>query len=400
MTTLPSALGEWRALLGAESVLTPDQTTARYGSGQGRRIAAALRPTQAPSVQRIVQIAARHRVPLYPISTGRNWGYGGANPPQDDCVVLDLSLLNRILAVDAELGTATLEPGVTQGQLRAHLDRLGLPFYVADLERPFARLIEAFAADYARGLTPNPCVVCNHDLKFGELLRLADDLGCARVATGHYARLDGGRLRRGVDAGKDQSYLLAGLEDARRHRANLIMFFATIAIVSVIVPILGGLVDAPALLRLVILLPVMALAVPLGARLFHVVPDRLYRPFAMGVLLVSGGFTFFTERLRARLNLDSAHANTLEIEDGVLTGRVLGDILDADAKAAHLRDFARTHSASTEQIIAMGDGANDLKMLANAGFPVAYHAKPLVRQQTRYALNVSGLDGVLNWFES
>lgn len=118
------------------------------------------------------------------------------------------------------------------------------------------------------------------------------------------------------------------------------------------------------------------------------------------VLLVSGGFTFFTERLRARLNLDSAHANTLEIENGVLTGRVLGDILDADAKATHLREFARTHGASTDQIIAMGDGANDLKMLANAGFPVAYHAKPLVRQQTRYALNVSGLDGVLNWFES
>ncbi|HAP24518.1 MAG TPA: phosphoserine phosphatase SerB, partial [Achromobacter sp.] len=118
------------------------------------------------------------------------------------------------------------------------------------------------------------------------------------------------------------------------------------------------------------------------------------------VLLVSGGFTFFTERLRARLNLDSAHANTLEIENGVLTGRVLGHILDADAKATHLREFARTHGASTDQIIAMGDGANDLKMLANAGFPVAYHAKPLVRQQTRYALNVSGLDGVLNWFES
>ncbi|EHK66688.1 phosphoserine phosphatase SerB [Achromobacter arsenitoxydans] len=118
------------------------------------------------------------------------------------------------------------------------------------------------------------------------------------------------------------------------------------------------------------------------------------------VLLVSGGFTFFTERLRQRLNLDSAHANTLEIENGVLTGRVLGDILDADAKAVHLREFARTHGAATDQIIAMGDGANDLKMLAAAGFPVAYHAKPLVRQQTRYALNVSGLDGVLNWFES
>ncbi|WP_343720297.1 phosphoserine phosphatase SerB [Achromobacter dolens] len=118
------------------------------------------------------------------------------------------------------------------------------------------------------------------------------------------------------------------------------------------------------------------------------------------VLLVSGGFTFFTDRLRERLRLDSAHANTLEIDNGVLTGRVLGDILDADAKAVYLREFARTHGATKEQIIAMGDGANDLKMLGAAGFPVAYHAKPLVRQQTRYALNVAGLDGVLNWFES
>lgn len=118
------------------------------------------------------------------------------------------------------------------------------------------------------------------------------------------------------------------------------------------------------------------------------------------VLLVSGGFTFFTDRLRERLKLDSAHANTLEIDNGVLTGRVLGDILDADAKAVYLREFARTHGATKEQIIAMGDGANDLKMLGAAGIPVAYHAKPLVRQQTRYALNVSGLDGVLNWFES
>lgn len=117
------------------------------------------------------------------------------------------------------------------------------------------------------------------------------------------------------------------------------------------------------------------------------------------VLLVSGGFTFFTDRLRERLKLDSAHANTLEIDNGVLTGRVLGDILDADAKAVYLREFARTHGATKEQVIAMGDGANDLKMLGAAGFPVAYHAKPLVRQQTRYALNVSGLDGVLNWFE-
>jgi len=103
---------------------------------------------------------------------------------------------------------------------RAVADRLGVPFYVQDLARPFARLIDAFVADYRRGRTPNPCVVCNQDLKFGELLRLADDLGCGAVATGHYARLEGVRLRRGADAAKDQSYLLGGLTAGQRARAR------------------------------------------------------------------------------------------------------------------------------------------------------------------------------------
>jgi tRNA-uridine 2-sulfurtransferase len=102
---------------------------------------------------------------------------------------------------------------------RAVADRLGAPFYVQDLQRPFARLMDAFARDYAAGLTPNPCIVCNNELKFGELLALADDLGCAAVATGHYARLGGGRLRRAADRDKDQSYLLAGLRPEQLARA-------------------------------------------------------------------------------------------------------------------------------------------------------------------------------------
>mgnify|MGYP005840867131 CR=1 FL=1 len=88
-------------------------------------------------------------------------------------------------------------------------------------------------------------------------------------------------------------YLLAGLEEAKRHRANLILFFATIAVISVVPPLLGGLIDLPVLVRTAVLLPMMAISVPIGVRLFRVIPDRLYRPFALGVLLVAGGLALF-----------------------------------------------------------------------------------------------------------
>lgn len=122
---------------------------------------------------------------------------------------------------------------------------------------------------------------------------------------------------------------------------------------------------------------------------------------AQGVatLLVSGGFTFFTQRLQARLGLTAAYANELVIENGKLTGEVSGRILDADAKRRYVLDFAAEHGADKSSTIAIGDGANDLKMLGEAAWSVAYRAKPIVREQTNYALNVSGLDGVLNWFE-
>ncbi len=113
-------------------------------------------------------------------------------------------------------------------------------------------------------------------------------------------------------------------------------------------------------------------------------------------LLVSGGFVFFTERLKARLGLDHAHANTLEIVDGKLTGKVLGSILDAQAKADWLVKTRDELGLKPEQVIAMGDGANDLKMMAQAGIGIAYHAKPVVRAQASYALNFVGLDGLIN----
>ena len=115
-------------------------------------------------------------------------------------------------------------------------------------------------------------------------------------------------------------------------------------------------------------------------------------------LLVSGGFVFFTERLKARLGLDYAHANTLEIVNGKLTGKVLGKILDAQGKAEWLLKMRDELELQPAQVIAMGDGANDLKMMAQAGVSIAYHAKPVVREQASYALNFVGLNGLVNLF--
>ena len=113
-------------------------------------------------------------------------------------------------------------------------------------------------------------------------------------------------------------------------------------------------------------------------------------------LLVSGGFVFFTDRLKARLGLDFTQANTLEIVNGKLTGNVSGKIVDAQGKADWLNHVREELGLKTEQVIAMGDGANDLKMMAQAGVSIAYHAKPVVRAQASYALNFVGLDGLVN----
>ncbi len=113
-------------------------------------------------------------------------------------------------------------------------------------------------------------------------------------------------------------------------------------------------------------------------------------------LLVSGGFVFFTERLKARLGLDYTRANKLEIADGKLTGKVVGDVFDAQGKADWLVKTRDELKLRREQVIAMGDGANDLKMMAQAGISIAYHAKPVVREQASYALNFAGLDGLVN----
>lgn len=113
-------------------------------------------------------------------------------------------------------------------------------------------------------------------------------------------------------------------------------------------------------------------------------------------LLVSGGFTFFTARLKERLGLDYTLANELEIVDGKLTGEVLGEIVDAEVKKRTVEHCCASLGISASEAIVMGDGANDLKMMSVAGMSVAFRAKPVVREQASVALNFVGLDGILN----
>lgn len=122
------------------------------------------------------------------------------------------------------------------------------------------------------------------------------------------------------------------------------------------------------------------------------------RAAGLKTLLVSGGFTFFTERLKARLGLDYTRANTLEIVDGKLTGKVVGEIVNADVKARTLLETCAQLGIDPKRAIAMGDGSNDLKMMAEAGLSVAFRAKPVVRESAGLAFNFVGLDGLLRLF--
>jgi phosphoserine phosphatase len=120
----------------------------------------------------------------------------------------------------------------------------------------------------------------------------------------------------------------------------------------------------------------------------------------MKVLLVSGGFTFFADRVRDRLGIDFARSNVLEVQDGVLTGRMVdqpwGDICDGEEKRKMLLETCTQLGISPKQAIAMGDGANDLPMMGEAGLSVAYHAKPKVRAQAMVAIDSGGLDRLLD----
>jgi phosphoserine phosphatase len=131
---------------------------------------------------------------------------------------------------------------------------------------------------------------------------------------------------------------------------------------------------------------------------------QTFKAAGMKLLLVSGGFTFFTDRIRDRLHMDYARSNVLEVADGKLTGRMVdqhwGDICDGAEKRKMLLETCAQLGIDAKQTIAVGDGANDLPMMGAAGLSVAYHAKPKVREQAMVAINSGGLDRVLELFDT
>lgn len=111
--------------------------------------------------------------------------------------------------------------------------------------------------------------------------------------------------------------------------------------------------------------------------------------------IVSGGFTYFAKALQAQLGIDYVFANELDIENGVVTGRVTGDVVDGERKAQLLRQLAQAEDISLQQVIAVGDGANDLPMLSIAGLGIAFRAKPLVQEAAEQSISTLGLDAIL-----
>ncbi len=122
---------------------------------------------------------------------------------------------------------------------------------------------------------------------------------------------------------------------------------------------------------------------------------RTLKSLGYSIAILSGGFTYFGRRLQERLGIDYVHANELEVENGALTGGLVGEIVDGPGKARRLKEIAAKENISLSQVIAVGDGANDLPMLDVAGLGIAFHAKPVVRQGAGQAISNVGLDGVL-----
>ena len=115
--------------------------------------------------------------------------------------------------------------------------------------------------------------------------------------------------------------------------------------------------------------------------------------------MVSGGLNFFAKKLQAELEIEKYRANNVEIINGLMTGNVLGKVIDAKEKAAYIKELCEEFNLKNDQVVAIGDGANDIEMMKVAGMSVAYHAKPLLKEYCNIQINFGGLDSLIHFFE-
>lgn len=189
---LNNALCAWSELLGASQVLDSEAAQHHYGqctTGATRKIAAAIRPCQRDQIVAIVEIAQTHKTPLYPISTGHNWGYSTALPAADNCVILDLSALDQIIDFDPENGLVTLEPSVTQEKLSRFLREGGHPYMVPVTGAGPSCSIMGNALERGYGITP-------HADHFGAVMSLEAVLADGRVYRTPHAEMGGEAVNR------------------------------------------------------------------------------------------------------------------------------------------------------------------------------------------------------------
>ena len=155
---LPSAIKNWQSLLGESHVVLGDALDKAYASdttGAKRHVPAALKIIESTCLREVMRIASAHHVPVYPISTGKNWGYGTALPARDGCVIIDLGALTKIIHFDAEMGVVTVEPGVTQGMLADFLEQGNHPFLVPVTGAGPTPSLLANALERGYGVTPH-----------------------------------------------------------------------------------------------------------------------------------------------------------------------------------------------------------------------------------------------------
>ena len=116
--------------------------------------------------------------------------------------------------------------------------------------------------------------------------------------------------------------------------------------------------------------------------------------------VISGGLSYFAERLKDQLGFDTYRASNIEIVDNCLTGNIIGKVIDADAKAQYIHELCTQYGLEKNQVVAIGDGANDLEMMKIVGLSVAYHAKPLLQKNCDVVIKYGGLDTIIDFFET